>query len=203
MKCIAVLFLFISYSISSQQLFSNAALLELILEYTSAAYPSETLSEFLYVGIRRQKMYHIKNNKIFSTYPVSTSSKGAGNNIGSFKTPTGLHFIAEKIGDNAPVATLFINKKNTGKVVPVNITEVSSNKDEITSRVLSLKGLQQGINKGKKYDTFARGIYIHGTSDEASIGKPSSHGCIRMKNDDIIELFDLLSVGTKVVLINN
>lgn len=203
MKCIAVLFLFISYSISSQQPFSNAALLELILEYTSAAYPSETLSEFLYVGIRRQKMYHIKNNKIFSTYPVSTSSKGAGNNIGSFKTPTGLHFIAEKIGDNAPVATLFINKKNTGKVVPVNITEVSSNKDEITSRVLSLKGLQQGINKGKKYDTFARGIYIHGTSDEASIGKPSSHGCIRMKNDDIIELFDLLSVGTKVVLINN
>ena len=203
MKCITVLFLFISYSISSQQPFSNAALLELILEYTSAAYPSETLSEFLYVGIRRQKMYHIKNNKIFSTYPVSTSSKGAGNNIGSFKTPTGLHFIAEKIGDNAPVATLFINKKNTGKVVPVNITEVSSNKDEITSRVLSLKGLQQGINKGKKYDTFARGIYIHGTSDEASIGKPSSHGCIRMKNDDIIELFDLLSVGTKVVLINN
>ncbi|MEC8617227.1 MAG: L,D-transpeptidase [Bacteroidota bacterium] len=203
MKCIAVLFLFISYSISSQQPFSNAALLELILEYTSAAYPSETLSEFLYVGIRRQKMYHIKNNKIFSTYPVSTSSKGAGNNIGSFKTPTGLHFIAEKIGDNAPVATLFINKKNTGKVVPVNITEVSSNKDEITSRVLSLKGLQQGINKGKKYDTFARGIYIHGTSDEASIGKPSSHGCIRMKNDDIIELFDLLSVGTKVVLLNN
>ena len=203
MKCIAVLFLFISYSISSQQPFSNAALLELILEYTSAAYPSETLNEFLYVGIRRQKMYHIKNNKIFSTYPVSTSSKGAGNNIGSFKTPTGLHFIVEKIGDNAPVATLFINKKNTGKVVPVNITEVSSNKDEITSRVLSLKGLQQGINKGKKYDTFARGIYIHGTSDEASIGKPSSHGCIRMKNDDIIELFDLLSVGTKVVLLNN
>ena len=203
MKCIAVLFLFISYSISSQQPSSNAAFLELILEYTSTAYPSETLSEFLYVGIRRQKMYHIKNNKIFSTYPVSTSSKGAGNNIGSFKTPTGLHFIAEKIGDNAPVATLFINKKNTGKVVPVNITEVSSNKDEITSRVLSLKGLQQGINKGKKYDTFARGIYIHGTSDEASIGKPSSHGCIRMKNDDIIELFDLLSVGTKVVLINN
>ena len=80
---------------------------------------------------------------------------------------------------------------------------LSLNKDEITSRILSLKGLQQGINKGKKYDTFARGIYIHGTSDEASIGQPSSHGCIRMKNDDIIELFDLLSVGAKVVLLNN
>ena len=101
MKCIAILFLFISYSISSQQTFSNSALLELILEYTSAAYPTETLSEFLYVGIRRQKMYHIKNNIIFSTYAVSTSSKGAGNNIGSFKTPTGLHFIG-KIGYNAP-----------------------------------------------------------------------------------------------------
>ena len=123
--------------------------------------------------------------------------------MGSYKTPTGLHQIAEKIGVNAPVATLFVNKKNTGKVVPINKSEISMNKDEITSRVMSLKGLQQGINKGKKYDTFARGIYIHGTSDESTIGQPSSHGCIRMKNDDIIELFDLLSVGTKVVLLNN
>ena len=123
--------------------------------------------------------------------------------MGSYKTPTGLHQIAEKIGGNAPVATLFVNKKNTGKVVPINKSEISMNKDEITSRILSLKGLQQGINKGKKHDTFARGIYIHGTSDEASIGQPSSHGCIRMKNDDIIELFDLLSVGAKVVLLNN
>ena len=123
--------------------------------------------------------------------------------MGSYKTPTGLHQIAEKIGGNAPVATLFVNKKNTGKVVPINKSEISMNKDEITSRILSLKGLQQGINKGKKYDRFARGIYIHGTSDEASIGQPSSHGCIRMKNDDIIELFDLLSVGAKVVLLNN
>ena len=203
MKCIAILFLFISCYITSQQSSPNPALSELILEYTSAAYPSETFSEFLYIGIRRQRMYHFKNSHIVSSYSISTSSKGAGNVMGSYKTPTGLHQIAEKIGGNAPVATLFVNKKNTGKVVPINKSEISMNKDEITSRILSLKGLQQGINKGKKYDTFARGIYIHGTSDEASIGQPSSHGCIRMKNDDIIELFDLLSVGAKVVLLNN
>ena len=203
MKCIVILFLFISCSITSQQSLSNKALSELILEYTSVAYPSEKLSEFLYVGIRRQRMYHFKNSHIVSSYSISTSSKGAGNMMGSYKTPTGLHQIAEKIGVNAPVATLFVNKKNTGKVVPINKSEISMNKDEITSRIMSLKGLQQGINKGKKYDTYARGIYIHGTSDEATIGQPSSHGCIRMKNDDIIELFDLLSVGTKVVLLNN
>jgi len=203
MKCIAILLLFISFSITSQQPLSNKALSELILEYTSVAYPSEKLSEFLYVGIRRQRMYHFINNHIVSSYSISTSSKGAGNMMGSYKTPTGLHQIAEKIGVNAPVATLFVNKKNTGKVVHINKSEISMNKDEITSRVISLKGLQQGINKGKKYDTFARGIYIHGTSDESTIGQPSSHGCIRMKNDDIIELFDLLSVGTRVVLLNN
>ena len=203
MKCIAILLLFISFSITSQQPLSNKALSELILEYTSVAYPSEKLSEFLYVGIRRQRMYHFKNSHIVSSYSISTSSKGAGNMMGSYKTPTGLHQIAEKIGVNAPVATLFVNKKNTGKVVHINKSEISMNKDEITSRVISLKGLQQGINKGKKYDTFARGIYIHGTSDESTIGQPSSHGCIRMKNDDIIELFDLLSVGTRVVLLNN
>ncbi len=203
MRCILILFLFISSAVTSQQSSSNAALSELILDYTSVVYPSERLSEFLYVGIRRQRMYYFKNNQIVSSYPISTSSKGAGNLMGSYKTPTGLHQIAEKIGGNAPLGTLFINKKNTGKVVPVNKSEISIKKDEITSRVLSLKGLQQGINKGKKYDTFSRGIYIHGTSDEASIGRPSSHGCVRMKNDDIMELFDLLSVGTKVVLLNN
>ena len=203
MRCILILFLIISSAVTSQQSSSNAALSELILDYTSVVYPSERLSEFLYVGIRRQRMYYFKNNQIVSSYPISTSSKGAGNQMGSYKTPTGLHQIAEKIGDNAPLGTLFINKKNTGKVVLINKSETPVKKDEITSRVLSLKGLQQDINKGKKFDTFSRGIYIHGTSDEASIGQPSSHGCVRMKNDDIMELFDLLSVGTKVVLLNN
>ncbi len=203
MKCLAILYIFISFSISSQNSSSDAALLDLILDYTSVLYPYEDLNEFVYIGIKRQRLYHIKKNHIVSTYSISTSSKGAGNLMGSYKTPTGLHQIAEKIGDEAPAATLFVNKKNTGKVVSINTTEVSSNKDEITSRVLSLKGLQQGVNKGKKYDTFARGIYIHGTSDEATIGQPSSHGCIRMKNEDVIELYNHIFVGTKVILINN
>ena len=111
MRCILILFLFISYSVTSQQSSSNAALSELILDYTSVVYPSERLSEFLYVGIRRQRMYYFKNNQIVSSYPISTSSKGAGNLMGSYKTPTGLHQIAEKIGGNALLARCLLTKK--------------------------------------------------------------------------------------------
>ena len=96
MKCIAILFLFISCYITSQQSSPNTALSELILEYTSAAYPSETFSEFLYIGIRRQRMYHFKNSHIVSSYSISTSSKGAGNMMGRYKTPTGLPKLQKK-----------------------------------------------------------------------------------------------------------
>ena len=123
--------------------------------------------------------------------------------MSSYKTPLGLHFIYEKIGNNAPIGTLFINKKNTNKIVEIDSLTLNQNKDEITTRLMSLMGKELNINKGGRVDTFKRGIYIHGTSNEKSIGKPSSHGCIRMKNNDIIELFNSVDKQIPVFLFNN
>ena len=153
------------------------------VDYISSKYSKEKLDNFIYIGIKRQRLYLFEANIISKIYKVSTSSKGAGNEISSYKTPLGLHCIYEKIGDNAPIGTLFINKKNTNKIVKIDSLTTYQNKDEITTRLMSLMGKELNINKGGSVDTFKRGIYIHGTSNEKTIGQPSSHGCIRMKNN--------------------
>ena len=174
---------------------------ELIVDFISSKYSKEKLDNFIYIGIKRQKLYFFEANIISKIYKVSTSLKGAGNEISSYKTPLGLHFIYEKIGNNAPIGTLFINKKNTNKIVEIDSLTLNQNKDEITTRLMSLMGKELNINKGGRVDTFKRGIYIHGTSNEKSIGKPSSHGCIRMKNKDIIDLYKKVEVGTLVLIL--
>lgn len=176
---------------------------ELIVDFISSKYSKEKLDNFIYIGVKRQKLYFFEANIISKIYKVSTSLKGAGNEISSYKTPLGLHFIYEKIGNNAPIGTLFINKKNTNKIVEIDSLTLNQNKDEITTRLMSLMGKELNINKGGRVDTFKRGIYIHGTSNEKSIGKPSSHGCIRMKNNDIIELFNSVDKQIPVFLFNN
>lgn len=176
---------------------------ELIVDFISSKYSKEKLDNFIYIGIKRQKLYLFEANIISKIYKVSTSLKGAGNEISSYKTPLGLHFIYEKIGNNAPIGTLFINKKNTNKIVEIDSLTLNQNKDEITTRLMSLMGKELNINKGGRVDTFKRGIYIHGTSNEKSIGKPSSHGCIRMKNNDIVELFNSVDKQIPVFLFNN
>ena len=176
---------------------------ELIVDFISSKYSKEKLDNFIYIGIKRQKLYLFEANIISKIYKVSTSLKGAGNEISSYKTPLGLHFIYEKIGNNAPIGTLFINKKNTNKIVEIDSLTLNQNKDEITTRLMSLMGKELNINKGGRVDTFKRGIYIHGTSNEKSIGKPSSHGCIRMKNNDIVELFNSVGKQIPVFLFNN
>lgn len=176
---------------------------ELIVDFISSKYSKEKLDNFIYIGIKRQKLYFFEANIISKIYKVSTSLKGAGNEMSSYKTPLGLHFIYEKIGNNAPIGTLFINKKNTNKIVEIDSLTLNQNKDEITTRLMSLMGKELNINKGGRVDTFKRGIYIHGTSNEKSIGKPSSHGCIRMKNNDIIELFNSVDKQIPVFLFNN
>ena len=204
MRQIVLYFIIISYSLHGQHSGKNSfAFVALLNDYVTTIYPNNNLEEYIYIGIKRQKMYHIKKNKLISIYPVSTSAKGAGNKMGTFKTPTGLHTIVEKIGQDVPLGTLFVKKKNVGNVVNINKSDTTLANDEITSRILSLKGEELGINKGSKIDSYVRGIYIHGTSDEATIGRPASHGCIRMINQDVIKLFDNVQIGTKVLIINN
>jgi L,D-transpeptidase-like protein len=123
--------------------------------------------------------------------PVSTSQYGLGYEPGSLKTPTGLFHIAEKIGQESPLGTVF-----KGRVPVSEPIDWENEPDLITSRILWLDGLQEA-----NANTKDRYIYIHGTNQEALIGQPASHGCIRMRNRDIIRLFDLVEVGTEIEII--
>lgn len=157
--------------------------------------------EILFISIDNQKMYHFKKQKIISTYVISSSKYGVGNQSGSNKTPKGLHFIKKKIGDNTPINGKMIGRKFTGEIAKIFSDKTISDTDDITTRILWLSGLEEGLNKGKNIDSFKRYIYIHGTSEEGRLGIPSSHGCIRMKNKDVIDLYKKVEVGTLVLIL--
>ena len=131
------------------------------------------------------------------SYPISTASNGMGNRTESFKTPFGIHRVRQKIGGGEPSGMIFEARVAVGRIAS---SLDNREKDEITSRILWLDGLEEGINKGGVYDTFNRYIYIHGTSDEKRIGEPVSAGCIRMRNSDVIELFEEVMVDDLVLI---
>ena len=150
------------------------------------------------VDISEQRLYLYSNNDLIQSYPVSTSKYGEGQTENSFKTPLGLHEIKEKIGHKAPINTIFTARVNTNKRADVQIKQNDTEDDFVTSRIMWLDGLEDGINSGLGVDSYNRYIYIHGTHEEGLIGQKASHGCIRMFNNDVIELFDKVSEGTKV-----
>jgi len=149
-----------------------------------------------------QRLFLIRNNQIEATYPVSTSLKGQGNRDGSYQTPTGTHRICAKYGEGSPVGTIFRARKSTGKIAKIYTDSTDSPDDYVTTRILRLEGMEPGVNKGKGIDSYRRFIYIHGTPEEGLIGTPASHGCIRMKNADVIALFDTVPVGTLVEILS-
>jgi hypothetical protein len=154
----------------------------------------------LRVSVANQTLSVVRGTQVVKVYPVSTSKYGTGGRQLSNKTPLGRHVIAKKIGAGAPPLTVFKNRAAVGRLSRVNLTREPVKQDLVTSRILWLKGLEPGVNLGKRVDSFHRFIYIHGTADEGLIGTPASHGCIRMKNRDVMELFDLVDVGTPVTI---
>ncbi len=156
---------------------------------------------FLLVDIQKQEMYLVRKDAIEKTYRISSAKNGSGNTAGSGKTPIGVHRIADKIGEGAKPNTIFVGRKDAGKTATILKEPIDSEEDYVTSRILWLEGLEPGINKGKGIDSKQRYIYIHGTPEEGLIGTPASHGCIRMYNKDVIELFDLVKTGTFVVMV--
>ena len=152
--------------------------------------------EAIIVSVVDQKLYFIHGGELRRIYPISTSKYGMGSECESKKTPLGVHRICEKIGDGAEIMTIFKNKVNTEELAVLN-GETDKERMVIT-RILRLEGLEEGINKGEGIDSCDRNIYIHGTPEEALIGKRASDGCIRMKSADIIELFDIVPKGTLV-----
>jgi hypothetical protein len=152
---------------------------------------------FLFVNSTVQTLDIIHHGTAVASYAISTSKYGIGNREGSYKTPAGIHRIAEKIGGTAPARTIFKDRKDTGNVWSA---EIEDEDNLILTRILRLEGLEPGINRGPSIDSYERYIYIHGTNKESCIGTPVSHGCICMKNDDIIELFNRVPEHTLVVI---
>jgi len=174
-----------------------------LFDYLEIKYPEESFNDFIYVGIQRQLLHYFKEGKLFKSYPVSTSKHGAGTEVGSNMTPVGLHVIKNKYGDDVPLGGIFSSRRYTGRIAEIQHEAVATGKDEITTRILTLDGQEEGINKGEPNDSYERRIYVHGTSEEGLIGKPASHGCIRMKNKDIVELYKLVKPGMNLVILNN
>jgi L,D-transpeptidase YbiS len=131
-------------------------------------------------------------------YPVSTSKKGLGEKNGSFCTPRGKHIVRAKIGAGQPLGAVFVRRRPTGEVWTPEVHERYPGRDWILSRILWLSGCERGRNRLGDVDTMRRYIYIHGTPDSVELGKPGSIGCVRMRNADIVDLFDLVPPYTPV-----
>ena len=151
----------------------------------------------LWISVSDQVLRLIVKDEIVFQARCATAANGTGAEMNSLKTPLGWHAVNGKIGDDAPWGQVFRARKPTKEVWKPG-DDVSE--DLVLTRVLLLDGLEPGINKGGNVDSMARNIYIHGTNDEAKIGVPSSHGCIRMYNDEVIELFELIPDGTLVLI---
>ena len=175
-------------------------------------YPSVLADEYLLVSPKDQKLLYISNKKVKISYSISTSKYGLGCLNDSFKTPIGLHSIVEKIGDKMPIFTIFKGRRTINNNLTLQdlykdmktYNEYFKNQEDIiTSRILRLKGEEHGINLGNDVDSFCRYIYIHGTAHEDLIGSKASHGCIRMSNQDVMDLFDKCPQNMLVFILNN
>lgn len=150
----------------------------------------QSLPRRIHVSISKQILDLNEGEKTIQSFPVSTSAYGAGNEPGSMKTPLGRCCISEKIGDGAPPGAVFKSREPTGEIGSEEHPD-----DLVQTRILWLQGLED-----HNANTYERYIYIHGTNHESMIGEQASHGCIRMRNEDIIRLFELVEPGTEVFI---
>jgi lipoprotein-anchoring transpeptidase ErfK/SrfK len=150
------------------------------------------------VSLSLQRLWLLDGDTVVADYPVSTAANGAGEANGSMCTPRGRHVIRARIGDGCPAGTVFVGRRPTGEIYAEGMREREPERDWILTRILWLSGCEPGRNRLGEVDTMRRYIYIHGTPDEVALGVPGSHGCIRMANTDVIELFERVPVGTPV-----
>jgi hypothetical protein len=153
------------------------------------------------ISIAEQKLHLYRDDNVWvKSFVISTAEKGIGQHKGSFCTPLGQHIVRAKIGQGAPLNAQFAARRLTGKIWHPSMSANNSQEDWILTRILWLSGLEIGFNRLGNQDTMQRFIYIHGTNDLARLGKPVSHGCIRMDNQDIIDLFDQINAGDHVLI---
>ena len=147
---------------------------------------------------KQQLVVRDDGGKVLKTYSVSTATKGAGELNGSLQTPRGRHIVRAKIGAGQPVNTVFVRRRPTGEVWSPELHARYPGRDWMLTRILWLSGREVGRNRLGNVDTMRRYIYIHGSPDTAEMGKPGSIGCVRMRNKDVVELYDLVPPYTAV-----
>jgi len=165
------------------------------------AYPKSARYPLALVSVREQRLYLISGLHLCGRYPVSTSRYGIGAIQDSYQTPHGVHRVAAKIGDGQAVFRLFKARRPSAELATANRYATISRGDAICTRILWLAGLEAGVNRGGYRDSQKRFIYLHGTVDEKHIGRPASSGCIRMKNHDVIEVFNTLQQNSIVYIV--
>jgi UDP-N-acetylmuramate--alanine ligase len=149
------------------------------------------------VDVERQRLSLLDSGRVTAAYPVSTAEAGIGAEEGSLRTPPGWHRIQALIGAGSPNGAVFESRLATGEVW----SGEPRADDLILTRILTLEGMEDGVNRGPGRDSLERYIYIHGTNHEAALGAPASHGCVRMANADVVDLFERLSDGDPVVVV--
>jgi len=196
LKIIFLLFLTTACStLVEDKNFNKINLIYKIQSIDSNFYNLDTL---LFVDIDTQSLIHLKKGTVLKKYSISTSYYGTGSTENSLKTPLGRHEIYKKIGNGLPNNAILKGRVWNGAIADIITEPIDTDFDLVTSRILWLDGLEVGKNKGEGIDSRNRYIYIHGTAEEGLIGKPASDGCIRMYNNDVIELFDLVDEKAQV-----
>lgn len=152
------------------------------------------------ISIEDQSLVVLNDKEIIARFSVSTAFKGVGEKNGSEQTPRGLHQIQAKIGRDLPINSVFVGRRPTGEIYSDELAQTHPQRDWILTRILWLKGLEVGKNRLGDVDSMRRYIYIHGTPDREPMGVPNSHGCIRMRNQDLIRLFDMVDIKTPVTI---
>ena len=156
------------------------------------------------INIPRQCLeLHDASGVLIGNYPVSTAKNGVGERNGSFCTPRGRHIVRARIGQGLPVNTVFVGRRPTGEIYTPQLGGQFPGRDWILTRILWLSGREPGFNRLGDVDTMRRYIYIHGSPDTVEMGVPGSIGCVRMRNHDIVELFDRVEAGTPVDIVEN
>jgi len=138
--------------------------------------------------------------QLLRQYTISSAAKGVGEQMGSYQTPRGRHRIRARIGDGLPLGAVLRGRRPTGEICTPELMVAQPDRDWILTRILWLCGEEPGKNRGGQVDTMRRYVYIHGTPDNVVLGVPGSHGCIRMRNTDMVDLFNRVPVGTPVII---
>ena len=154
--------------------------------------------ELIKVCLKEQKLRYYRDGVCQHAYLISSAAKGAGEHRGSEQTPCGEHYIRAKVGAGRPVNAVFVGRRFSGEIYSEHLKQRFPGRDWILTRILWLCGREVGRNRLGSVDSMRRYMYIHGTPDSEPMGVPKSHGCIRMRNRNVIELFELVSIGCPV-----